>query len=343
MSGRIPSLDGIRCIAVLFVLMSHCKGTVNFYYPEAVEWVLNLGNLGVRIFFVLSGFLITTLLLREREKHGSISLKKFYMRRTIRIFPALYFYVFCVFIADCFGLFNLSFSDLVHSLTYTMNYHFDHSWQVGHLWSLAVEEQFYLLWPLALLLLGNRSGLLLALAVIFVVPFLRVITWEFMPAQRSGIGATFHTVCDALATGCLLAGVRYYWGEVKCFGRSLDGVLVPVFVVFVFVLNYFRGSISVSYPVGITLLNISIALLIDWAIRNPDNLTGKILNSRIFVYFGTLSYSLYLWQQIFLNRNSSEIINIFPLNIALALVAAVVSHHLVEKPFLSLRARFSRV
>ncbi|SHJ56985.1 Peptidoglycan/LPS O-acetylase OafA/YrhL, contains acyltransferase and SGNH-hydrolase domains [Malonomonas rubra DSM 5091] len=340
---RIPSLDGIRCIAVVFVLLSHTRGTVGFYYPQFIAPLFGLGNLGVRIFFVLSGYLITTLLLLEREKYGQISLKKFYMRRTIRIFPALYFYVFCIFIADYLGWLDLTALDFIYSITYTVNYYFDSSWQVGHLWSLAVEEQFYLLWPLTLLLLGNKRGLLFACGVILVVPVIRVLTWQFMPSQFPGIGATFHTVCDALATGCVLAGIRYYWGTPSLWGRSVGGWLVPLLVILVFFLNYFRGSISLSYPIGYTLLNICIALLIEWATRLKNGISYSILNSKIFVYIGTLSYSLYLWQQPFLNRKSDLIYNSFPLNILLVFVAALVSYYLVEKPILSLRSRYSRL
>lgn len=340
---RIPSLDGIRCIAVFFVLISHCKGTIGYTFPGYIDWFFNLGNLGVRIFFVLSGFLITTLLINEHDKYGKISLKKFYMRRTIRIFPAFYFYIFSLSIAQYFGWVNLSIPDFIHSLTYTINYQFGSSWEVGHLWSLAVEEQFYLLWPLTLILLGKRNGIFFAGLVILLIPVVRVFTWHFIPSQHEGIGATFHTVCDALATGCVLAGIKHYWGEVSFFGHKVQGPWVLFLVFSVFLLNYLRGSISISYPVGLTLLNVSIALLIEWATRTENSLTGKLLNSRVFVYLGTLSYSLYLWQQPFLNKKSEFILTNFPLNLLLTFVAAMISYHLIEQPMLNLRHKYSRL
>ncbi|WP_221248698.1 acyltransferase family protein [Desulfuromonas versatilis] len=341
-TSRIPCLDGIRCIAVAFVLLAHCNGTRYFTLPGRLGDLLHVGNLGVRIFFVLSGFLITTLLLQEREKYGQISLKNFYIRRTIRIFPALYFFVACVVTANSFGWIQLSFSDVLHSLTYTMNYHYDRGWEVGHLWSLAVEEQFYLLWPIALIFFGNRRGLWFALGVVVAVPIIRVLTWEFFPSQRPGIGESFQTVCDALATGCLLAGLRHYWGAPKIKDRCIGGVWVPLIAFGVLTLNYFSSYISISYTVGTTLMNFVIALLIDWAIRNPETRTGHVLNSRIFAYLGALSYSLYLWQQPFLNRASESILCAFPLNIILAFAAAIFSYHLVEQPFLGLRTKFRK-
>ena len=104
----------------------------------------------MRCFFVLSGFLITTLLLKEFDSNGSISLKKFYARRTLRIFPAFYFFLLVLFVADRLGLVpRIDGSSWIHALTYTMDYVGlkDRPWNLGHIWSLAVEEQFYLLWP----------------------------------------------------------------------------------------------------------------------------------------------------------------------------------------------------
>ncbi|MGH9888077.1 MAG: acyltransferase family protein, partial [bacterium] len=156
------------------------------------------GDIGVRAFFVLSGFLITTLLLRERARDGTISLRGFYLRRALRIFPAFYAYLAVLIVLRAAGTIAPSNSDLAFAGTYTMNFHAERAWQVGHLWSLSVEEQFYLAWPLTLIVLGTRRALILALAAIAVAPLVRMVTWVSWPALRELTDQMFPCVFDAL-------------------------------------------------------------------------------------------------------------------------------------------------
>src|SRR6185295_707232 len=136
-TGRIPTLDGIRAVAFAFVLCAHTLGTGILPMTSRVHV---FGDIGVRTFFVLSGFLITTLLLRERARFGAISLRGFYLRRALRIFPAFYTFLAVVIVLRAAGLATASDRDLVFAGTYTMNFHADRAWHVGHLWSLSVEE-----------------------------------------------------------------------------------------------------------------------------------------------------------------------------------------------------------
>ena len=163
---RIRSLDGLRAVSIILVMISHLIGVRGFLVPEAAGRVFELGELGVRVFFVISGFLITSILLRELAEHNSVDLVRFYFRRTLRIFPPYYLFVLVLAIVQAIGLITLNPGDLSHALSYSSNYHPQRSWFVGHTWSLAVEEQFYILWPAILLLLGKRKGLVLALAAL---------------------------------------------------------------------------------------------------------------------------------------------------------------------------------
>ena len=156
-STRLHSLDGLRAVSIVLVLVGHVAGTVNA--PAILTPLHNLGNFGVKIFFVISGFLITLLLLDELRRRGKIDMRGFYLRRCFRIFPAFYFFIACMMIAHAGGYLELFPGDLLHAATFTMNYHHDRAWALNHTWSLAVEEQFYLLWPLLLLLLGTRRAL----------------------------------------------------------------------------------------------------------------------------------------------------------------------------------------
>jgi len=161
-------------VSIALVVLGHLCGTSGFALPGSFANTLALGELGVGVFFVISGFLITKLLLEEAEGTGRISLLRFYLRRTFRIFPPYYAFILVLIVLDAARWITLSSGDLVHTLTYTANYHAGRSWNVGHAWSLSVEEQFYLLWPAVLLVLGRWGGLRVALAFIAAAPLVRL-------------------------------------------------------------------------------------------------------------------------------------------------------------------------
>ena len=335
---RLPGLDGIRALSIMLVLVGHA-------FPFSARWYVGeLANLGVRCFFVLSGFLITTLLLEEFQENGTIALGKFYARRTLRIFPAFYAYLLVLFLLDRLALVpRIEASSWIHAFTYTMDYVGlkDRPWNLGHIWSLAVEEQFYLLWPAALVLLRPRKAMWLPVAAILLVPILRWSTWRFFPQYAGGIKWQFHTVCDALASGCLLAGLRHALWARSGYRRWLVSRVFVVVPIGVLLMNRLVvGRPQVSYLAGQTLMNLGIALCIEHVLRNHEGVVGRMLELRPVAFIGTLSYSIYLWQQIFFNPQSVSWICRFPVNVLAALVAAWLSYTLVERPFLRMRKRF---
>ncbi len=332
---RIPSLDGLRALSITAVLLGHLTGTVGF--PRWVKPIVDgehfdLANLGVRVFFVISGFLITGLLIKELERTDRISLSRFYLRRTLRIFPAYFALLGVLAALDAWGVITIPSVDFVHALTYTMNYDAHRVWQVGHLWSLAVEEQFYLLWPAAVVLAASRrNAARIAIAVVCLVPLIRVVEATF--GDLTLIGTTFETTSDAIATGCLLALLRDALMLRPWYARAVGSRWIAPAILVAGLL------ISIRYRPGLligeSLINVAIALGIDRCVRRPDGAAGRLLNTRPLVYVGTLSYSLYLWQQLFLNRTSAATVNRFPLNVALAAGAAMLSFYVVEQPFLT--------
>jgi len=339
---RIPSLDGLRAVSILLVLFSHLLGTRNFPTRDWLRVTGDLGNLGVRGFFVISGFLITTLLLRELERTGAISLKHFYLRRAFRIFPAFYVCLGCLALLNLLNLLKLNRYDLLSAGTYTINYRtaVERSWNVGHLWSLAVEEQFYLLWPAALWLLGKRKGLALAAAVLVLVPLIRLATWRYFPEELPGLKWQFQTVCDSLATGCLLAGLQGWLAGQNRFNQVIASNYMLWLPVLLISLNsWVAGHPRLNFAVGQSGLNLGLALFIQHCLRHPQSWSSRVLNQRPLVWLGVLSYSLYLWQQLFLNHYSKSLICSFPWNVGLALGAAFLSYALIEKPGLSLRRK----
>ena len=157
-AGRIASLDGLRAISIGLGLLGHLAGTRFFPLTSAAGDFFALAETGVLIFFIISGFLITTLLLHELDNSGRINLLKFYFRRTLRIFPPYYFLIAVLLVLRFLGYISLSNYDVLHAFTYTSNYFYPEGWYLGHPWSLSVEEQFYLLWPAILLLSGKRKA-----------------------------------------------------------------------------------------------------------------------------------------------------------------------------------------
>lgn len=172
--GYVSGLDGIRAVAVGLVLFSHSVIYDEFTWLEPIG--LGAGYAGVALFFVLSGYLITALLLREEDRTGGISLKLFYLRRSLRLFPALWLYLLIVWMIWRVGLLpHHPWHSFVASLLYIRNL-VGQGHETAHLWSLSIEEQFYLLWPLVFVAFPkrNRLRLVLALSGIFGITAWRV-------------------------------------------------------------------------------------------------------------------------------------------------------------------------
>ena len=334
--GHIPSLDGIRAVSIALVLVGHLAGTPNFLNRESLSWAGDVGALGVRVFFVISGYLITRLLMAEHERYGGISLARFFLRRTFRIFPAFYAFLAVLAVGQGFGWISLTRADFFRAATYTINYFPGRSWEVGHLWSLAVEEQFYLLWPALLVLAGKDRAFRIAAGTVLLSPIVRIVILLWIPELRPGLGEAFHTVADPLATGCLLAGwerwiaARPGW---KDWLRSARSAWLPVAPL---LLNMVPGTkLGVLFTQSAQNLVIAGAILrLVWF---PDTPLGRFLNWSPVRFVGLLSYSLYLWQQIFLNRKGLEIWHQFPLNLAAAVGCGLASYYLIERPFLAWR------
>jgi peptidoglycan/LPS O-acetylase OafA/YrhL len=344
---RIPSLDGLRAIAVGLVCLAHL--TWNQHYLGRNGQYLKLGTIGVRIFFVLSGFLITGILLREIESTSLLSLHRFYFRRTFRILPAFYTFVAVMVIVNAAHWIHFYDGSAAPSLTYTADYFVPGKRAFGHTWSLAVEEQFYLLWPAALLLLGPRRGMWLAGGTLFVCPLMRVISCVLVAhhvgtmSHLQSLEFRLDTQADALAMGCLLAGLRarlhsYAW--YRSFLSSRVFVLVPVLGLLVFEVGRQQLPLPAYLLVGYTVTNVAITLSMDWCLLFPGGAIGRVLNASPVAAVGVISYSIYLWQEPFLFVSRSAWWQAPPANIGLTLLAATASYVLIERPCLRLRARW---
>jgi peptidoglycan/LPS O-acetylase OafA/YrhL len=350
---HIPSLDGLRALSVLLVIAVH--STQRFGMTHRVPFwvqVLANGGLGVFLFFVISGYLITTLLLRERDKTGAISLKSFYLRRGFRILPPLYVYILFIALLGMSGhLPGFNGTELATALTFTRNYSPHVSlWAFEHLWSLCIEEQFYLLWPAVLVVCAwrrkgadaRRAAAWVTLAVIVVEPFVRVLSYRYLPNFHNP--GAFHMQADGLmfgAVGALLEGTQRFE---RVYRRAMHWPwLAPVLL---FVVSGTLGIVFGNYwnlPVGITVNGFLALMWLLWLVRNPASPAGRVMNLPAVAWIGRLSYSLYLWQTFFLHHDSVEVLghdawwNTFPGAWLCILGAAMGSFYGIEQPALRVR------
>lgn len=339
--GRVPALDGLRAIAIGLVIVAHARGTVHAPFPQ---FVWTFGDLGVELFFVISGFLITLLLLRERRRVGTISLKQFYLRRAVRIFPAfLSFLAFLAFL-QLSNLIQIEGKIWLLSLTFTLNLQTWAPWDIGHLWSLCVEEHFYLVWPPVFAILGSTWSCRIAWVVICSAPLWRWLIGIEFPGYLAPESFTFARM-DAIAMGCCLAVVlsNDANGRLCQFSRSKSlAVWLSIFVLLLIsrILHTSRLKNSdMALLFSHTMEGVAFTLLIWVTICSRSKLVAKTLNLKPLVLLGVLSYSLYLWQQPFLNKGNTSWFCEWPINVIIALFFATCSYNLVERPFLNWRKR----
>jgi peptidoglycan/LPS O-acetylase OafA/YrhL len=297
---------------------------------------------GVSIFFVISGFLITTLLLREGMKTGGISLGGFYFRRAFRILPAFLTFVAAMALLAHLGFIHIARKDLLTALTFTADYTQEGPWNLGHLWSLSVEEQFYVIWPLLMVLCTRRFLIRFAIAIIALEPFIRLATRHFLPSTWGMVQYMGHTRADMLMCGCLGAllfeSARFRTWLDKAFAQKL-----PVFAAgFVLLAS---PLLQKAYPdfylitVGYTIQAVSITLVLLYVVLKPDSRMARPLNHRLIAHVGILSYGLYLWQQPFFGPGKS--MSHETIGIAFACLLAFGSYRLIETPMLNLRSALS--
>ncbi len=331
----IPSLDGLRAVSIGLVLLAHAQGTAGFpvWIPRAIS---DHGKLGVQIFFVISGFLITTLLIRERASSGTISLQLFYARRTLRIFPPLYLFLAAISLATWMGVLNIPKVNLLAGATYTMNYIPQGVWITNHLWSLSVEEQFYLVWPVTIRLAGLRRALWIAAILAVTAPVLCLAFYLIDSNAGSRASLYFPFVADSIAAGCVLAGILPSLRRrslFRFFGAPAGAIVIPL----VLVLDLGRNHPRLHMAATELFLNVCICYAVVRFTEFPGRLAGRILNHSVLVFIGKMSYSLYLWQQIFMNPTNPS--QRFPLNLVESFGCALLSYYLVETPIAGMRRR----
>jgi peptidoglycan/LPS O-acetylase OafA/YrhL len=342
-SSELAGLDGIRAIAAFLVV----------FYHFGVPYVS--GGAGVLMFFVLSGFLITWLLLRENDELGVISLRNFYIRRSLRIFPAFYCYAAILFAIILVRQTRWVPPQAVAALFYVSNYYQaffgDPNTGFSHTWSLAIEEQFYLLWPMAFLMLRGdyqRMSRFLTGAILTIWIYREMLVFVFR-VHQGYIYEAFDTRADHLLIGCLLAVVLRA-GMLPRFWKWVTRSWVAAITVSLLALSSVAESAygptyrdSISFIVNPLLTAIWIPQLI--ALRGAA--AWSWMGWTWVRYLGRISYSVYLYQQLLIGvpkKLFPHLAAVWQLAATVALIVAVatLSHYFVERPFLKLKGRFQR-
>jgi peptidoglycan/LPS O-acetylase OafA/YrhL len=318
---HLPTLDGWRGLAVIGVMLLHGR----FFANSSLQKISLHGGTGVAVFFAISGFLICHLLLAEHDRAGSIDLARFYLRRCARIMPAYYVALVGVTLIAALGAIRLDRPQLMSCLLFYRNYMplgMDEAsgYYTAHFWSLSVEAHFYLIWPLIVALFPRRAGRIAFLLAI------GVLLWRSLEPQVMD-----DTRMDGLFWGCLAA---IYFERLRNWvaGVHFTQLWLPIGALVV---------VSMRLPLApvwhVCFETVLLPALVLSTVLQPTSWLSRALEWKPLVWIGTISYSLYLWQQFFLPplvpaRGPFHLLQRAPLNVLAILVMATLTYYLVEMP-----------
>jgi peptidoglycan/LPS O-acetylase OafA/YrhL len=326
---RIPTLHGWRGIAILLVILSHAGialySTLHIPHPDSV------GQHGVTIFFVLSGFLITSRFLQEKNATGSINLGSFYIRRFFRLMPCAWLYLLVMLVATAHtNPASYTAQEIWGSLLFFRNYLDPNAIHAitGHFWSLSIEEQFYLVWPALLVLGGVKRARWIAVAGASAIALLRLAHWTAL--SHAPLAGTFGTQyrADSLLVGCAAA---LFLPNLRPYLRTW--MTLPLLAALAMCMFSYGRLIPMRE-------SIVIALLLAVTSELSTQPLSRFLEWKPLAFLGTFSYSLYVWQQVFIlgvHKVSS-----FCISIAILPVVAFCSYELIEKPLIQVGRKLGR-
>jgi peptidoglycan/LPS O-acetylase OafA/YrhL len=348
--NHFPELDGLRGLAISILVIGH----FGFNYYLRQYGVSIAGAMGVHIFFVLSGFLITSLLLKEKLRNGRISLKYFYIRRALRILPAAWLFLIVLIGLNHFLALHIRSLDFIASFLFFKNLPMRNEPYTAHFWSLAVEEQFYLTFPI-LLAFNTRWFTLVSLAIVVFVPLICIID-HFAPALLAG-NAVLHFIARCCKYAFWKGPVIILIGSVFSI-LLFKGIIKPenikahyflsVVLLIVAIVIYSKIFLFYTKYVSESLSAILVGIAMVITISHKDFLS-KLLSTAFLTTMGVISYSIYIWQELFISVKAfqpwMQYFTLLPIwsaiLIKLAFLAIIVSFSFIfEAKFLKLKDKF---
>jgi len=345
----INQLDSLRAIAAIMVLCAHYVEDLNiFHFPY--------GGYGVQIFFVISGFLITSILLSQKNILDIPKRKlvfNFIIKRALRLFPIYYLFVFFLFgLSITGGLWICREGGFWYYLTYTQNYFFYlydfQSPLLNHSWSLAVEEQFYIIWPFFILFLPRKMELFFIISITLIGVFANFYFSNYYSGMGTTKGVTFSHFFT-LGTGALLAYIKTYQCNyiVDFFKKHCQWMLVVVFLLSVF-FSVTKFDSSFFSPFPIALMSAFLVFICSYSV---NTFLTPVLNLKLLQDIGKISYGVYLYHKpipFFFNfiyaKLSLPIISnkiiLFCIYFMLTIIIAKLSMKLIEKPIFKIKEKF---
>lgn len=317
LTGHLPTLDGWRGVAVLMVIVFHALASPHPAFRP-------LGGMGVSIFFALSGLLICNRLLAEFDRRGRLDLPGFYVRRVFRILPPAFMYL-----AVVVALGAVARRELWSCLLFWRNYYVGGGWCTAHFWSLAVEEHFYLFFPVLLAWAGPRRALPLAAGLAFAL-----LGWRMLDMRWAWLFERTSTIPQYFRTDCRLPDLLFGAVTALLAARAPAWLVRPAAAA--------GAAVLVARLAGVPLPWAAQSVLLPWlllgTVLRPDGWLGRPLEWRPLAWLGRMSYSLYLWQQVFFHDPARfRLANLGPLqdwpwNVLSLLTCAAASHYLLERP-----------
>jgi len=353
-SSRLIQLDVLRGTAILLVIISHVPFSLAIPAYAAALPIYIYGDFGVRIFFVLSGFLITHLLVKEFSRTGQVDIQKFYLRRFFRLAPVYYVYLIALVVLAMASIYHDQPSSWLGSFFYVRNYLGVGNSATAHLWSLSVELQYYLLWPFLFVFYGLHKPKR-ATIVLTVVMILAITSRHLFPNPTLG-GSIFERLfalrsiiryADSIAIGSLSSYVYDYLRsnrDVGIFNYFQKSKLVAVGSLFLFAISLIIESHSTLGAFTQTAQAGAFAILIIASLVNLP--LANIMSIRALASVGIISYSWYVWHAMFLaylmgvsNEKSVPFVYHSFFWIPISFIVALISFSLLEKPFVAARSR----
>ena len=341
-SGYLPTLDGWRAIAILAVICNH--DAVHSFWFLSTRWLNSYGYVGVEVFFAISGLLICSRLLDEEQRDGSISLRRFYVRRGFRILPPAIFFLLTIAVLSKVGILNISAAEWFKSLFFFRNYPTvltggAMGYYTAHFWSLSLEEQFYFVFPLLLVFSPKRYRVAFLALISVLISIHRTMVLQTRPWIQISLHAD--TRLDALFVAALFAVLASDSHMRAMCQRALR--FWPALVLLLLVIIPLGGEGSAWQITAKTYL---MPCIILGSVLNSDNLFGRALEWKPLRFVGRISYSLYLWQQLFFSEHFGGahpfgILQTWPLRLIVSFACALASYYLLELPLVRLGHRWA--